>query len=239
VLGDNLLGSYLQGSFALGAGDEHSDVDFLVVTREALSGREVAGLRELHRRLHDLPLPWAQHLEGSYAPAAQLRRLDAARQPFLYLDNGARELVWHDHCNTAVARWILREHGIPLAGPEPAQIVEPVAPDDLRAEARATLAAFAEWAEELSATKAWTRWAQPYVVLQVCRLLRTIARADVVSKQAAAGWALDRVEPRWRDLIRRALDDRPDPWRRVHEPADGAETAAFAEAALARPMLDP
>ena len=28
ILGDNLVGAYLQGSFALGAGDLHSDCDF-------------------------------------------------------------------------------------------------------------------------------------------------------------------------------------------------------------------
>lgn len=32
ILGGNLAGAYLQGSFALGAGDRQSDCDWLVVT---------------------------------------------------------------------------------------------------------------------------------------------------------------------------------------------------------------
>lgn len=34
ILAANFVGAYLVGSFALGAGDEHSDVDFIVVTAD-------------------------------------------------------------------------------------------------------------------------------------------------------------------------------------------------------------
>ena len=37
VLRENLCGAYLQGSFAVGGADEHSDVDFIVVTNSELS----------------------------------------------------------------------------------------------------------------------------------------------------------------------------------------------------------
>jgi predicted nucleotidyltransferase len=35
ILGENFCGAYLQGSFAVGDADEHSDVDFIVVTHVA------------------------------------------------------------------------------------------------------------------------------------------------------------------------------------------------------------
>jgi predicted nucleotidyltransferase len=107
VLGDNFVGAYLQGSFAVGDADEHSDVDFLVVTRRALSETEQEGLGRLHERLFALETPWAQHLEGSYVPAKQLRRIDPARAPWFYFDNGAREPIWDGHDNSAVVRWSL------------------------------------------------------------------------------------------------------------------------------------
>ena len=34
--------------------------------------------------------------------------------------------------------------------------------------------------------------------------------------------ALDALDPGWGPLIHWALDDRPDPWTKVHEPADPA-----------------
>jgi hypothetical protein len=49
ILGRNLCGAYLQGSFAVGDADVHSDVD------------------------------WAKHLEGSYVPGQSLRRIDPAQ----------------------------------------------------------------------------------------------------------------------------------------------------------------
>jgi predicted nucleotidyltransferase len=88
-----LVGVYVQGSFALGAADEHSDVDLVVATRRRLGRDEVARLQALHDRIFDLPGPWAQRLEGSYFPLAVLRHCTRRGEDLWYLDNGARRLV--------------------------------------------------------------------------------------------------------------------------------------------------
>jgi hypothetical protein len=233
-------GAYLVGSFALGDADEHSDVDFVVLVRQEPTAQQRSRLQALHRRLYDLPAGWAQHLEGSYVPLDAFRSPAPAGRPFLYLDNGARELVPDDHCDTAVVRWTLREHGIVLAGPPPADLVVAVGPGALRAEARARLSELAAWADELGVRLsagddlAFNRWAQPYLVLSVCRVLWTLDTGTVVSKAAAGSWALATLDPRWHALIRAALADRPDPWERVHRPAPAAaaaETLAFVTSA--------
>jgi predicted nucleotidyltransferase len=41
VLSNNFVGAYLQGSFAVGDFDLHSDVDFIMVIEEELSHEEV------------------------------------------------------------------------------------------------------------------------------------------------------------------------------------------------------
>nr|MBA2383075.1 DUF4111 domain-containing protein [Actinomycetota bacterium] len=202
LLGGNFCGAYLVGSFALGDADEHSDVDFLVVADEELDDVQVAGLQELHRRLHGLGVAWAQHLEGSYIRRELLRRVDPARTPLLYLDNGASELVRDDHCNTAVLRWTLREHGVVLAGAEPASLVEPVSPEELRAEALVTLPRYLEWAPEPTKAGGMSRWKQPYLVLTFCRLLHTLATGRVASKREAAEWALETLDPEWASLVK-------------------------------------
>src|SRR5919198_6474119 len=66
VLGDSFCGAYLQGSFAVGDADAHSDVDFIVVTKEDVTPEQQAELQALHQALYALPTSWAQHLEGSY-----------------------------------------------------------------------------------------------------------------------------------------------------------------------------
>src|SRR6476469_5001696 len=140
ALGESFVGAYVQGSFALGAGDLHSDCDFLVVVRERPGAEQEAALRGLHRELSHREGFWNTHLEGSYAVAADLRTTDGLDREWLYVDHGNDEMEWSTHCNQPWARWILREHGITLVGPCPVELVDPVPDDVLRERARAGLA---------------------------------------------------------------------------------------------------
>jgi hypothetical protein len=229
VLGASFCGAYLHGSFAIGDADEFSDVDFVVVTHGELTAGEQRGLCELHRRLHALETPWAQHLEGSYIPREHLRQMDWSRRRFFFLDNGASDLVWDAHCNTAVTRWLVRERGVTLAGPDPRTLVDPVTAADLRREARARVREYADWAHELAVL---SRWQQPYLVLTFCRLLFTLATGRVAAKREAGEWGLEALDAEWAGLIRQALADRADPWERVSQPAEpgaAARTVAFGD----------
>jgi len=235
ILVENFCGAYLQGSFAVGDADVHSDVDFLVVTRDELSEEQFRALDAMHKRLYAIDVPWAQHLEGSYISAPLLRHVDPLRTPLPYLDNGATALVWDNHCNTAVVRWSLREHGVILAGPNPKLLVEPVSAAELRAEVLAELPELAAWAHAPTKAGRMSRWKQPYLVLTCCRMLHTLASERVASKREAAEWAQTALDPEWAALIERALADRPDPWGRVHqraEPEAIERTLAFVDYGL-------
>jgi predicted nucleotidyltransferase len=107
ILGADFVGAYLQGSFAVGDFDKHSDVDFIVAARQELSAGQVEALQAMHPRIYDLPTPWAQHLEGSYFPAAVLRSAARVGEPLWYLDNGSRSLIPADHCNTTRRAWVV------------------------------------------------------------------------------------------------------------------------------------
>lgn len=217
ILGDNFVGAYLQGSFAVGDGDQYSDVDFLIPIRQPVTPEQERELRAMHAEFPHRAVTWAQHLEGSYPPATELRTLAAVGRNWLYVDNGASEMEWSTHCNTAVVRWSLRERGVVLAGPDPITLVDPVTADDLRAQvredARRLMPLLPTWTTLDSA------WTQPYVVATFCRFLHTLHCGQVTSKRAALLWARDSLDPQWSTLIQQALDDRPDPWTRVHRPA--------------------
>lgn len=235
VLGDNLVGLYLQGSFAGGDWDAFSDVDWIAAIAQPLSEGQVAALQDMHRALYALECPWAQHLEGSYFPLEILRREDADRTPLWYLDNGSQELILSEHCNTLVVRWQVREQGIALAGPPPTELIDPVPVEALRQEVLDTMrdwaASFLDAPERIA-----TRWYQPFVVLSYCRMLHTLATGRIYSKPAGARWASGHLHPRWSGLIRRAWAERPDPWRKARMPADPEEvraTLAFVRYAIA------
>ena len=231
ILAESFCGAYLQGSFAVGDADVHSDVDFVVVIKDEVGDIQLAALQAMHERIHGLDVPWAQHLEGSYIPKRSLRRLAPSRPPYLYLDNGSSELVWDNHCNTDVVRWSLRERGIVLAGPDPASLVDPVSAAQLRSEVLTTMHDWVDWAK----APEMSRWRQPVLVLSYCRMLHTLAVGRVTSKREAGEWALGALDPEWAGLIRRALDDRPDPWLRVGQPAEEdtvGRTLAFVDYVL-------
>jgi len=219
VLGDSFCGAYLQGSFAVGDADAYSDVDFVVVTEEEVTAEQQAQLQAHHQSLYALPTSWAQHLEGSYISREALRRLDPGRRPLLYLDNGATEFALDNHDNTLVVRWSLREHGVVLAGPDPRELVDPITSEELRAEMHWALGLWQAW---FRSTDSISRRALAVAVLSHARILHTLANGEVSSKRTAGEWALHVLEPEWAPLIRWALEDRPDPWAKVREPADPA-----------------
>jgi len=77
VLPGNIIGAYLQGSFALGDYDQHNDVDFLVVTHHDPTDAEVAALGAQHAAIHDFPPPGGI---ASKAPMCRRRSCGFGRQ---------------------------------------------------------------------------------------------------------------------------------------------------------------
>ncbi|HWL37791.1 MAG TPA: aminoglycoside adenylyltransferase domain-containing protein [Frankiaceae bacterium] len=231
ILGTTYVGCYLQGSFALGAGDAESDADFLVVTTVPPAGDIEAGLRRLHDEIPTRPGHWSTNVEGSYADLASLRDNTTVGQPWLYVDRGHREMTWDDHCNTLHTRWILRHHGIALDGPPPADVVAEVPAQALRDAARdalpGTLDGITAWANMDHA------WTQRYVVQTHCRVLFTMVTGRVASKPEALRWAYDTLDPVWRPLLAQVMADRLTPWLPVDPPRPGSMERSLAFAAYA------
>jgi predicted nucleotidyltransferase len=235
ALGGTLIGAYLQGSYAVGDFDEHSDVDFIVATADELSDTEVEALQHIHGRVYDLDSEWAKHLEGSYFPASTLRDHRERGKPLWYLDHGSRSLVRSDHCNTVVVRCVAREMGVTLAGPPPATLIDPIPIDVLRDEIRATMLG---WGREILAKpEVWAnRFYQGYHVLNYARMLHDLVVGRPGSKRAGAEWAKTTLGPEWIDLIDGAWTTRPNPAVSACTPADPqayARTLDFLRVVLA------
>ncbi|MGD1994468.1 MAG: DUF4111 domain-containing protein [Anaerolineae bacterium] len=219
VLGGRFVGLYLQGSFAVGDFDQHSDVDFIIVVEEELTPHQVDALQTVHEDVYHLDSEWAKHLEGSYFPRAILRDLSKRGSDLWYLDHGARSLVRSDHCNTLLVRWVVREKGVALAGPPPSTLLEPISKEVLRREIFKTLTT---WGEEIldDPTPYNNRFYQAFIVLNYCRMLHDLQRGYPGSKREGAEWAKETLDPSWSALIDDAWGGRPDPARKVRQPAD-------------------
>lgn len=229
ILGGTLIGAYVQGSFALGGGDMHSDCDFLFVLRGQPSPEQLGRLVLLHDEVPTRPGHWTRHLEGSYPVADELRDLSGLGREWWYVDHGWRCVQRSTHCNTEIVRWTLREKGITLAGPEPATLVDPVPPAALRARVKADLATL------IPDLRTWApldlAWTQRYVVATACRMLYTLETAEVTSKRGAMEWALGRLGSEWAPLLRQAIADRELGFDRDERPRPGSmeRSLAFVE----------
>ena len=235
ILGTDLVGFYLVGSFAVGDADFFSDCDFMAVIRQTSTPDQEVALRALHADIPTRPGHWNINLEGSYAPLADLQTLDRLDQPWLYVDRGWREMQWSGHCNCLEQRWTLRECGVTLLGPEPATFAATVPGERLRAAMAHQLPklmdSLAEWTDIRKVA-----WGQRYAVESLCRMFRTFCDGQVHSKASSLTWAMQTFGPRWTPLLRQVQADRTRPWNPDERPPPGSAelTHDFARAVLER-----
>jgi hypothetical protein len=219
ILREDFIGAYLQGSFAVGDYDLHSDVDFIIVVEEELSGKQIQSLQVMHGRINDLDSPWAHHLEGSYFPKVVLRDHAQRGKDLWYLEHGSRSLIQSNHCNTLVVRWVVREKGVTLAGPPPATLVEPIPVEILREEIGEVIT---EWGSEIleHPERYNNRFYQSFIVLSYCRMLHDLYSGSVGLKRTGAAWAKAYLAPDWHGMIDRSWDGRPNPALSIKQSAD-------------------
>jgi hypothetical protein len=203
---------YLFGSLANGDFDQHSDVDILFVTEKAISNEIFQELFEIHERISTTDSPWAIQLEVSYIPKDALRRFDPANNTHPHIDRGPGEKLhmMHHDADWNVQRYILRERGITVTGPDPKTLIAPVSPADLR---WAVSEILQNWFRHFLDAPALlkSRGYQSYTVLTLCRILYTYEHGEIVSKPAAAVWVKQNLSQEWIGLIDRAWAGRQTP----------------------------
>jgi predicted nucleotidyltransferase len=236
ILGSDLFGVYLVGSFALGDADQHSDCDFIVATRQRITTTQESAIRKLHDDIPTRTGYWNQNLEGSYAPVEDLKILDALGTPWLFGDRGWRELQWSPHCNCLEQRWTLRERGISLFGPSPVSFAAPVPASWLRSSMSEQLPQFMDdlstWIDiEQSA------WGQRYAVESLCRMFWTYTDGQVHSKPASLNWVMETFSSQWTPLLKQVQEDHALGWSShadVPRVGSASMTRAFATEVLNR-----
>ena len=204
VLGDYYTGMYLYGSLALGDFDPgRSDIDPLIVTSEELPEDVIKNLEAMHRRLYRSGLKWAKKMSGIYIPLEDLKVYSRTgpknpmfnRDSFL-VDRPDIDWVFHRH--------VLFKFGVVIEGPPVRDIIDPVPPEQLK---EAAFIFLRDWIlltydDEIFQGEGH----QAYFVLSVCRCLYTFKNGDVTTKHKSAEWALEIVDSKWADLIRRAMN---------------------------------
>jgi hypothetical protein len=213
ALGDNLLGFYLRGSLALGDFDpETSDVDILVVTERPMSEAEFEGLAALHARVPAAGNEYRRHHEVSYVDRVSLKRFQTGERhhPTVGSDWAFQRAEHRD--NFILERWMVREHGIPLVGPDPKGLIDPISPDDLRS---AVVGEFRSRMEHWVGGDKPPKWLGPryyqaFEIETICRALYTLEFGELPTKPQAVAWALGALPEEWRSLVEWSQEHRAD-----------------------------
>lgn len=228
VLGNNFVGMYLQGSLAIGDFDLTSDVDFIVVTNEDLSAKQVKEVQEVHTLTYDQNNRWVKRLEYSFFPKHVLNKhsspytdgkpTNPQSRELWYFDNGSPTIKRSDHCNTLVTRWTVRGKGITVLGPDPVTLIDPIPADELCKEIKETIVG---WGEELieNPEPYRNRFYQSYLVLNYSRMLHALHQGKIGSKLSGINWAKSNLDPKWAELIDFCWEERQDTSISVKQPA--------------------
>jgi streptomycin 3"-adenylyltransferase len=225
VLGDRALGAYLSGSAVAGGLRPRSDLDVFVVTSgrtrdderrhltEALM--EISGSRALRGPGRSLEVTIA--VQSDVVPWRYPPRMD-----FQYGDWFRPEYTrgnmapWHSpNPDLAVLLTTVRKSNRVLFGRPAGELLEPVPRKDLR---RAMLDGIPGLLADLDQDTA-------NVMLTLARIWATLVSGAILSKDAAADWALARLPPGRREVLARArgvyLGEAPDTWDDLGCPGTG------------------
>ncbi|MEM8859679.1 MAG: nucleotidyltransferase domain-containing protein [Chloroflexota bacterium] len=240
VLGENLIGLYLQGSAAVGDMDEYSDVDFIAVLKHDFNKAELEQMRALTLDFYNRKAEthWAEYLEGSYFPLDLLRAFDRPEDTAWYNDNGSKILERNTHCNTLVVRWCLYEYAIPLYGPDFKTLIDPVPVDRMKAEVHKIMV---DWGKEIIERGVDSNgFYQQFITGFYCRTLHTLSSGRVHSKPVSIKWARAHLDPKWQSLFDRVVAERDSAANLVYQAADPAlmqQTVEFVAYAIEQANL--
>ena len=205
ILGQQFVGMYLYGSLASGDfNPESSDIDFAVVTTEMLADETISNLEAMHKQIWASGARRASRLEGSYIPKDLIRRHDPNGPPCPTVNEG-EFFIDQRGSDWIINRYVIRECGVVLEGPDPKTLVDPVSPDEIR---QAVFGTLSEWWFPMLDDPGWLEKHScnyhGYAVITMCRALHALETGTIVSKPVATRWIQEKFDEQWTLLIERA-----------------------------------
>jgi len=206
ILQDQFVGMYLYGSLASGDfNPSTSDIDFLVVTTDTLSGETIAELKAMHNRTWATSLKRAGKLEGAYVPKELIHQHKSDGAPCPIINEG-KFFVEKLGSDWIIQRHVVREYGVVIEGPDPKTLIDFVSPDEIR---NAVMGTLHEWWFPMLTDPIWLRNGESgdraFAVITMCRVLHALEHGTIVSKPKAIQWTRTKLGEPWKTLINQAI----------------------------------
>jgi len=187
ILGEKLYGVYIYGASAFPDTLPTGDIDFHVILKSSLSGKERFHLEKLHKLLAEKHPPLGGELDGHYILLKDARR---TAPPKSQMWKQATDNSWALH-----REHILAGRCLVLFGPEPKKIYPPATWPEIKN---------ALYGELDYVEKHLTAYPD-YCILNLCRLIYSFETKDVViSKAQASSWGFKNL-PQWKRHIELAI----------------------------------
>lgn len=222
LLGNRLVGLSVFGSLVVGDFDhDSSDIDLVAALTNELDDEDVERLRVMHEEIDRAEQAWAGRIEIGYIVLEHLQNIQE-HFPLVLTSPGEPLHAKIADADWIINRFVLREKGFALYGPEPATFVAPISRAELTHAVQVQVRAWYEWIYHN-----YRRPSQGYAILTMCRAFYILKTGDFVSKKQAALWTMQQL-PEWAALIQNALTWRAN-WRdeQVDHEATFAETVRF------------
>ncbi len=230
ILGEKLVGLYLNGSLVIGDFDpDISDIDLVAALASDLDDKEFEALQKMHVDFAHQHKEWDDRIEVCYISLAALHTVKTGTSQVANISPGEPFHKRETSIEWLISWYVVRETSITLFGPAPKTIIEPISKDEFLQAIRTHTKAWDEWIHEMHHRKS-----QAYAILTMCRALYTLKYGEQVSKKQAALWA-EKEFPEWASLIENALVWR-EAWRdeNVDHDATFQETMRFVSFAISQ-----
>jgi predicted nucleotidyltransferase len=244
VLGDDLVGAYMHGSAVLGSLQAHSDIDVIAVSARQMrpdqKKRMVAHLLDVSGRYRTTAPPRPIELTivveseirpWRYPPTMDFQYGEWWRKRF---EHGEVE-PWPSRANPDVAVLVTMAivGEVTLSGPSPSDVFDAVPKADFIDALVSDLPSLLEDIDDDTTN----------VVLTLARVWSGVVSGSVQSKESAAEWALRRLPPEYRGVLRCARDiylgttDQPS-WNDLRNQVRSFADRVVDEIAAARSAID-
>lgn len=228
LLGRGIVGLYLSGSLAYGDfAPDRSDIDLEAVVRNPLTEDQLRSVEQLHKEVERRCPEWANRIECSYVSLELIRELTPPAKARPWWGFGTFYAEAPAGNEWIINHYLLSKYGIALEGPDFNDLIPPI---DIHAVRQASARdLFQEWVPKIDDI-AWLSNShyQSYLVLNLCRILRTVIHGQPGSKKVAGQWVKAKY-PQWKDLIEEA-----ERWAYGDAMRRQADTVAFLRFAVHR-----
>jgi L-rhamnose mutarotase len=200
ILGEKLVGLYLDGSLVIGDFEPGiSDIDLVAALSTEIDDQEFEALKKMHYELVSVHTKWYDRIEVCYITVDALKTVRTKTSQIVNISPG--EPIHRKESNKEwLMNWYLsREKSKTLYGPSPKRIIEPISKEEFIQTVKTHTRSWDKYVQDMR-----NPYAQSYSIFAMCRALYTVKNGEQVSKKKAALW-VEKEYPEWSEIIQDAL----------------------------------